>query len=295
MNQDTNQHMTKPPTKSTTRANSETTFAFIPRAHRPAKPRHKGLTEIRGPYYSAYGPRHLADILETVGVWVDGIKYAGGSFALMPPDAVKAMNKLAHDHDAYVSTGGWIETVLRYGPDAIDRYIAEAKSLGFDVIEISTGFVSLPVEAVLGLVKKVKKAGLKAKPELGIQFGAGGSTSAAELAAEGTQDVGWLLSRADRLLDAGADILMIESEGVTENVKTWRTDVVARIVDGLGLERVMFEGADPDVFEWYIKNYGNEVNLFVDHSQIVQLEALRSGLWGTKGTWGRVHNLANSE
>jgi phosphosulfolactate synthase (CoM biosynthesis protein A) len=279
--------------KTRTDAVAETTFAFIPRAYRPAKPRRKGLTEIRGPYYSAYGPRHLADILETVGAWVDGIKYAGGSFALMPPDAVKAINKLAHDHDAYVSTGGWIETVLRFGPDAIDRYIAEAKSLGFDVIEISTGFVSLPVDAVIGLVKKVKAAGLKAKPELGIQFGAGGSTAAAELAAEGTQDVGWLIARAERLLDAGADILMIESEGITENVASWRTDVVGRIVDALGLGKVMFEGADPEVFEWYVKNYGNEVNLFVDHSQIVQLEALRSGIWGTKGTWGRVHNFAS--
>lgn len=26
----------------------------------------------------------------------------------------------------------------------------------------------------------------------------------------------------------------------------------------------MFEAADPAVFEWYIKNYGNEINLFVD-------------------------------
>jgi len=75
---------------------------------------------------------------------------------------------------------------------------------------------------------------------------------------------------------------MIESEGITENVKAWRTDVVARIINALGLETVMFEGADPAVFECYIKNYGNEVNLFVDHSQIVQLEALRSGIWGTK-------------
>jgi phosphosulfolactate synthase (CoM biosynthesis protein A) len=131
---------------------SETAFAFIPRAHRPAKSRRKGITEIRGPYYSAYGPRHLADILETVGAWVDGIKFAGGSFALSPPDAVKAINKPAHDHDAYVSTGGWIENVLRFGPEAIDRYLAEAKSLGFDVIEISTGFVSLPVDAVVGLL-----------------------------------------------------------------------------------------------------------------------------------------------
>lgn len=270
----------------------ETAFPFIPRATRTAKSRKTGLTEIRGPYYSAYGPRHLADLLETVGAWIDGVKYAGGSFALMPPETVKAINRLAHDHDVYVSTGGWIENVLRFGSDAIDRYMEEAKALGFDVVELSAGFVSLPTGSLLRLIEKAKAAGLKAKPELGIQFGAGGSTAAEELAAEGTKDVGWLIAQARRALDAGADIIMIESEGITENVKSWRTDVVAQIIDVLGLEKVMFEGADPPVFEWYVKNYGNEVNLFVDHSQIVQLEALRQGIWGTKSTWGRIQNVA---
>jgi phosphosulfolactate synthase (CoM biosynthesis protein A) len=230
-------------------------------------------------------------VFETVGAWVDGIKYAGGSFALMPPQAVKAINKLAHDNDAYVSTGGWIENVLRFGPDAVDRYIQEAKALEFDVIELSAGFISLPTDSMLRLVEKVKNAGLKAKPELGIQFGAGGATAAEELESEGTKDVGWLIAQAQRLLDSGADIIMIESEGITENVKAWRTDVVARIINELGLEKVMFEGADPAVFEWYIKNYGNDVNLFVDHSQIVHLETLRAGIWGTKSTWGRIQNL----
>jgi phosphosulfolactate synthase (CoM biosynthesis protein A) len=81
---------------------------------------------------------------------------------------------------------------------------------------------------------------------------------------------------------------MIESEGITESVDAWRTDVVARIVAALGIEKVMFEAADPAVFEWYIKHYGADVNLFVDHSQIVQLECLRAGIWGTKSGWGRV-------
>jgi phosphosulfolactate synthase (CoM biosynthesis protein A) len=34
--------------------------------------------------------------------------------------------------------------------------------------------------------------------------------------------------------------------------------------------------------------HGPEVNLFVDHSQIVQLECLRSSIWGTKNLWARV-------
>lgn len=270
---------------------AETTFSFIPRAARTEKPRKRGVTEIRGPYYSAYGRRHLADLLDTMGAWIDGVKYAGGSFALMPPEAVKEFNKTAHDLGVYVSTGGWIENVLRFGPEAVARYIDECKALGFDVIEISAGFISLPTDSLLKLVGMVTKAGLKAKPEVGIQFGAGGSTAAEELEAEGTKDVGWLIAQAERALDAGADIIMIESEGVTENVKSWRTDVAAKIIDELGLENVMFEAADPPVFEWYVKNYGNEVNLFVDHSQIVQLEALRAGIWGTKSTWGRIQNI----
>jgi phosphosulfolactate synthase (CoM biosynthesis protein A) len=71
-------------------------------------------------------------------------------------------------------------------------------------------------------------------------------------------------------------------------VETWRTDVASRLVDELGLERLMFEAADPKVFSWYIKTFGARVNLFVDHSQIVQLECLRRGVWGTKNLWGRV-------
>ena len=83
-------------------------------------------------------------------------------------------------------------------------------------------------------------------------------------------------------------MIMIESEGITESVTTWRTDVPAQFASALGLERIMFEAADPDVFAWYVKNFGPDVNLFVDHSQIVQLECLRSGIWGTKSLWGRV-------
>ena len=64
--------------------------------------------------------------------------------------------------------------------------------------------------------------------------------------------------------------------------------MVAAIVDALGVEQLMFEAADPEVFAWYINNCGPEVNLVVDHSQIVQLECLRSGAWGTKSLWGRV-------
>lgn len=266
----------------------ERAVSFLKVNARPPKPRTRGMTEIRGPYYTPMGTRYLQDVLETMGAYVDSLKFAGGSFALMPRRAVKALIDLCHEHDVLVSTGGFIEYVLTQGSDAVTRYIDECKTLGFDIVEVSSGFITIPTDDWLRLVEKVHEAGLKAKPEVGIQFGAGGATSAEELEAEGTRDVGWAISQAKRFLEAGAYMIMIESEGITENVKAWRTDVPAKMIDAVGLERVMFEAADPEVFAWYIKNYGAEVNLFVDHSQIVQLECLRSGIWGTKSLWGRV-------
>jgi phosphosulfolactate synthase (CoM biosynthesis protein A) len=186
------------------------------------------------------------------------------------------------------STGGFIEYVLTQGKEAVDKYVEACRKVGFDIIEISSGFISIPTDDWLRLVERVQKAGLKAKPEVGIQFGAGGDTAARELEAEGTRDPEWMISQAKRFIDAGAYMIMIESEGITENADPWRTDVPAEVINALGLEKVMFEAAEPEVFEWYVKNYGPEVNLFVDHSQIVQLETLRRGIWGTKSSWGRV-------
>ena len=267
---------------------SDRGFSFLNTNQRQVKPRSRGLTEIRGPYYTPMGKRYLQDVLETMGEYVDSLKFAGGSFTLMPRAALVELLNLCHEHGVLVSTGGFLEWVLTQGAEAVDHYVQECREVGFDIIEISCGFITIPTDDWLRLIEKVQKAGLKAKPEVGIQFGAGGATKAAELEAEGTRDPQWCIKLAQRFVDAGAYLIMIESEGITENVQTWRTEVPARFADALGIENVMFEAADPDVFSWYIRNYGPEVNLFVDHSQIVQLECLRSGIWGTASTWGRI-------
>ena len=267
---------------------SDRAFPFIRMNEREGKPRTRGITEIRGPYYTPMGKRYLEDILETMGEYVDSLKFAGGSFTLMPEKQLKEIIELAHRYNVLVSTGGFIEHVLTQEPEIVNRYIEECRNIGFDILEISSGFITIPNDDWLRLVEKVQRTGLKAKPEVGIQFGAGGASAAEELASEGTRDVEWAIGQARKFLDAGAYMIMIESEGITENVTTWRTDAAAKIIGALGLEKVMFEAADPEVFAWYIKNYGPEVNVFVDHSQIVQLECLRAGLWGTKSLWSYV-------
>lgn len=102
-------------------------------------------------------------------------------------------------------------------------------------------------------------------------------------------------------------MIMIESEGITENVKSWRTDVISAITSALPAEKIMyvltyymssapmlivrlfrFEAAEPEVFSYHIQNQGVRANLFIDHSQIVQLACLRRGIWGTGSTFGKV-------
>lgn len=269
-------------------SDDERAFSFLRLNRRPSKPRSRGVTEIRGPYYTVVGRRYLEDVLETMGPWVDTLKFAGGSFSLMSKRVVRSLIDTCHASGVAVSTGGFIEHVLTRGPDAVDRYLGECKDLGFDIVEVSAGFLVISDDDMVRLTERVRAAGLVPKPEVGIQFGAGGTTAATELAAEGTKDVDWAIALMKRHLDAGAKMIMVESEGITESVTSWRTDVIARIAGGVGIDRLMFEAADPAVFAFYVKTYGPEVNLFVDHSQIVQLEGLRAGIWGTKSTWGRV-------
>jgi phosphosulfolactate synthase (CoM biosynthesis protein A) len=270
------------------KAREERCFEFIPVNRREAKPRRHGITEMRGPYYAPVGRRYLQDVLETMGEYVDIFKFAGGSFRLMPKKAVRELIGICHDHDVLVSTGGFIERVLTHGEETTVRYLEECREIGFDIVEVSSGFVAVPPDDLVALVRRVSDLGMKPKPEVGIQFGAGGATAAKELEEEGTSDPSRAIRMAKRYLEAGAHLIMIESEGITESVTRWRTDVASRFANELGIENIMFEAADPEVFSWYVKNFGPEVNLFVDHSQVVQLESLRSGTWGTKSTWGRV-------
>ena len=263
-------------------------FDFLHVNDRPDKPRDTGITEMRGPYYDPMGPRELRDILETMGWYVDIYKYSGGSFALMPEEKVRELNEICHEHDVQVSTGGFIENVLVKDNDKVEDYIIEAGELGFDIVEISSGFLAIDTEDLVSLTELVAEHGLKPKPEVNVQFGAGGASSPEALESEGSIDPRRAVDEAQRHLDAGAYKIMVEAEGITEEVEEWRTDVVFEIADGVGIENCVFEAPGPEMFEWYVKNFGPNVNLFVDNSQIVELECMRSGLWGKISSWGRI-------
>ncbi|MEF8812420.1 MAG: phosphosulfolactate synthase [Halovenus sp.] len=269
-------------------SDSERAFDFLHHNDRPEKPRDRGITEMRGPYYDPMGPRELRDILETMGRYVDIYKFSGGSFALMPEDAVQELIDICHEHDVKVSTGGFVENVLVRDNDKVGRYFEEAERLGFDIVELSSGFLAIDTDDMVRMTETVvEDYEIQPKPEINVQFGAGGATDPEILEEQGQQSPEQAIEEGQRHLDAGAELLMVEAEGITEEVTEWRTDVAYQIANELGIENCVFEAPGPEMFEWYIKNFGPNVNLFVDNSQIVELECMRSGLWGKATTWGR--------
>ena len=138
---------------------NERAFPFLKVNPREGKPRSRGITEIRGPYYTPMGRRYLEDVLETMGAYVDSLKFAGGSFSLMPRQRLIELIDLCHKYDVKVSTGGFIEYVLTQGPRLRDRYLTECKNVGFDIVEVSSGFITLPADDLVRLVERVQKQG----------------------------------------------------------------------------------------------------------------------------------------
>src|SRR5690625_7329815 len=98
-----------------------------------------------------------------MGYHVDILKFAGGSFTLMPEKQLREILNLSHEYNVKISTGGFMETVLTQGPEAVDYYINECKRVGFDIIEISTGFITMQIEYSVRVIERVQKAGSLAK------------------------------------------------------------------------------------------------------------------------------------
>src|SRR5438045_3508272 len=111
----------------------ERAFDFLPLNRRASKPRNQGLTEIRGPYYTPVGPRYLRDLLDALGHAIDIFKFSGGSFTITSKRTLQELIQICHEYDVLVSTGGFIERVLTWGPDVVSQYLRECKQLGFDI------------------------------------------------------------------------------------------------------------------------------------------------------------------
>src|SRR5262249_13371254 len=62
-----------------------------------------GVTEIRGPYYSSFGPEYLDDLLSVLARFVDWVKLPGPAVLLLDDDAIARFVEVCRKHDVKVS------------------------------------------------------------------------------------------------------------------------------------------------------------------------------------------------
>ncbi|CAN6546614.1 unnamed protein product [Malus baccata var. baccata] len=118
----------------------------------------------------------------------------------------------------------------------------ECKSLGFDTIEPNEGSLEFPEETLLRFVRLIKIGGLKAKSQFAIRYNesdipvgdrAFGAYVISSPRSEFVEDVDLLITRAERCLEAGADMRTIDADEVCKHAGSMHADIIAKVIGRL--------------------------------------------------------------
>jgi phosphosulfolactate synthase len=132
--------------------------ASVPKVERP---RPRGITHV----LDRLG--HVtSEELEYLAPYFDVAKVGWGLPLLLPRDKLRERIRLYHDVSIEVSTGG---TLLEYAVvhDRVPQLIDEARELGFDIVEVSSGVIELSQAQIDHLAETVRQAGLAFYIEVG--------------------------------------------------------------------------------------------------------------------------------
>lgn len=79
-------------------------------------------------------------------------------------------------------------------------------------------------------------------------------------------------------MDAGAWKIVIQAEGLAENVARINETVFFDVAAAMDIKDVIFQAKDAKALFWFLTQFGIEVNLDIDADQVVQVELSRRGL-----------------
>jgi len=184
-----------------------------------------------------------------------------------------------------VCTGGtFLEIAL--AQKRVAAFLAEARELGFDMVEVSNGVHPMSEDEKLGLISTARAAGFKVWSEVGRK-------DADEDARIGIEERCAAIAQE---LAAGADKVILEAResgtvGIYDRGGNPAAEMIQHIVERAGLERLVFEAPRKGQQLWMIRNLGREVNLGnVVLEEALALATLRTGL--RADTFGEMHCLA---
>lgn len=239
---------------------------------RAIKPRSRGLTIAAD---RGLGRHAQADLIETAADFIDVVKFAMGFARLLPADLIRAKIETYAAAGLPVFFAGEIFELAVIRGQA-DSYFAQIRDLGGWGVEVSNAQVAMDSEAKVALIRKARKAGLEVVAECGRKGGIAWADSGALVVAE-----------VAACLDAGAWRVLVQAEGLNEDVPQPNERLIGDLIARFGLERLIFQAKDSNLLSWFLTRFGAGVSLDVDADQVLDLELRRRGL-RKRGVFGLI-------
>jgi phosphosulfolactate synthase len=262
-------------------------FAFVdlPRARSLTKPRRSGLTMM-----ADFGLPCLQaeDLVTMAGRYIDLAKIAVGTSRLYELGYLRKKLALYRRHRIRPFIGGqFMEYVYAvYGDSALERFLREARRVGFGVVEISDNCVPLSRRERMAQIRLARKCGLAVFGEVGSK--------------DTQNDARKLVGQALDCFEAGAELVLVEAAELIENGKP-KLKLINGIRHGLDMSKVLIELPGPwisgvtlavveDMKKFLVREFGPDVNIAnVMPHDIMETEALRVGL-GVVGPKTKLRN-----
>lgn len=218
----------------------------------------------------------LKGLLDVCGEFFDIFKVATGTSRLFSRDHLRRKLAVLREHQVRSLLGGQFQEYVLHtvGIEAFPQHLAEAKDLGFDIVEVSDNIVDLGPGTREKLFDMIRELGMSPIGEIGDKL----DTSAPELMVEETQKV----------LGGGSEFAILEGQEMLVNGNP-NERLITLLADSVDVTRCMFElptirvgSTLPEIYsikKFLINAFGPDVNLGnVKPDSVIETEATRLGL-----------------
>jgi len=247
---------------------------------RSGKPRKIGITMVLD---KGMGPVSARDLMEISSDYVDFIKFGWGTLPLHSRSTVKEKINMYRSFDVEPYPGGTLFEIA-YLKGKVEEYFQEARSLGFETLEISNGTVEIETEEKCSIIEMAVDEGFRVISEVGKK----------------DPSMDRLLEPEDRVtlveadLRAGASMVLMEARESGQNIGIYdergniKEDEFNYLTERLPMERIIWEAPQKSQQVYFILKIGPDVNLGnIPPEEITALETIRRGLRGD--TLGKVN------
>jgi phosphosulfolactate synthase (CoM biosynthesis protein A)/phosphosulfolactate phosphohydrolase-like enzyme len=236
------------------------------------KPRASAVTSVLD---GGLGPAEAQDLVAVAGEWIDVVKLGWGTARLTPPAALREKIQLYRSAGIEVCSGGTFLEIA-FAQNRVAEFLDSAGRVGLSMVEVSNGVHPMSEVDKRGLIARARAAGFTVWSEVGKK-------DPDEDARIGIDDRCFAIERE---LDGGAEKVILEGResgtvGIYDRTGAPAVEMIQRIVERIGAERLVFEAPRKEQQLWMIRALGAAVNLGnVAPNEALALATLRTGLRG---------------